>query len=100
MEYTLQVQKYPLKEIAKAQNKVQQLRIYIKTCENIEKRIYIFNLLKNISAVLKMKLNHLSIYTGQGNQLVPLLPSAPYPLKSQRDNNIGEVLKRYAHTIQ
>ncbi len=45
-----------------------------------------------------MKLNHLSISTGQGNQMVPLLPSAPYPLKSPRDNKIREVLKRYAHT--
>ncbi len=47
-----------------------------------------------------MKLNHPSISTGQGNQLVPLLPSEPEPLKSPRDNKIGEVLKRYAHTIQ
>ncbi len=42
-----------------------------------------------------MKLNHLSSSTGQGNQLVLLLPSEPYPLKSPRDNKILEVLKRY-----
>ncbi len=47
-----------------------------------------------------MKLNHLSISTGQGNQFVSLLPSAPKPLKSPRDNKIREVLKRYAHTTQ
>ncbi len=44
-----------------------------------------------------MKLNHPSISTGQSNQLVSLLPSAPYPLKSPRDNKIHEGLKRY-HT--
>jgi hypothetical protein len=47
-----------------------------------------------------MKLNHPSISTGQGNQLVSLLPSALEPLKSLRDNKICEVLKRYAHTTQ
>ncbi len=47
-----------------------------------------------------MELNHLSICTGQGNQMVPLPPSAPEPLKSPRDNKIREVLKRYAHTTQ
>ncbi len=41
-----------------------------------------------------MKLNHLSISIGQGNQLVSLLPSAPYPLKSPRANKIREVLKK------
>ncbi len=40
-----------------------------------------------------MKLNHPSISTGQGNQLVSLLPSAPKPLKSPSDNTIREVLK-------
>jgi hypothetical protein len=44
-----------------------------------------------------MKLNHLSSFTGQGNQMVPLLPSKLRPLKSPRDNKIREVLKRY-HT--
>ncbi len=47
-----------------------------------------------------MKLNHLSISTGQGNQFVSLLPSAPEPLKPPRYNTIREVLKRYAHTSQ
>ena len=47
-----------------------------------------------------MNLNHLSISTGQGNQFVSLLPSAPEPLKSPSDNTICEVLKRYAHTTQ
>ena len=47
-----------------------------------------------------MKLNHLSISTGQGNQMVPLLPLAPEPLKSPRDNKTHEVLKKYAHTTQ
>jgi hypothetical protein len=42
--------------------------------------------------------NYPSISTGQGNQFVSLLPSAPEPLKSPRDNKIREVLKRYAHT--
>ncbi len=47
-----------------------------------------------------MKFNHLSISTGQGNQMVLLLPSAPLPPESPRDNKIREVLKRYAHTTQ
>ncbi len=42
-----------------------------------------------------MKVNHPSISIGQGNQFVSLFPSAPEPLKSQRDNKIREVLKRY-----
>jgi hypothetical protein len=46
-----------------------------------------------------MKRNHPSIYTGQGNQFVSLLPSAP-KLKSPRDKTIPEVLKRYEHTTQ
>ncbi len=41
-----------------------------------------------------MKLNHPSISTEQGNQ-VSLLPSAPYQLKSLKDNTIREVLKGY-----
>ncbi len=40
-----------------------------------------------------MILNHPIISTGQGNQFVSLLPSAPKPLKSPRDNKIHEVLK-------
>ncbi len=41
-----------------------------------------------------MKLNHPSLSTEQGNQ-VPLLPSAPYQLKSLKENTIREVLKGY-----
>ncbi len=41
-----------------------------------------------------MKLNDLSISTGQGNQMVPLLPLAPKPLESLRDDKICEVLKK------
>ncbi len=41
-----------------------------------------------------MKLNHPSISTEQGKQ-VSLLPSAPQPLKSLKDNTIREVLKGY-----
>ncbi len=40
-----------------------------------------------------MKLNHPSISTGQDNQFVSLLPSAPEPRKSPRDNKICEVMK-------
>ncbi len=42
-----------------------------------------------------MKVNRPSFSTGQGNQFISLLPSAPKPLKSPRDNTIREVLKRY-----
>ncbi len=44
-----------------------------------------------------MKLNHPSISTEQGSQLVSLLPSAPKPLKSLRDNTIREVLNGYTY---
>jgi hypothetical protein len=39
--------KYPLKEIAKAQNKDQLSRIYIKTCENIKQDSH-FQLIEDI----------------------------------------------------
>jgi hypothetical protein len=59
-----------------------------------------FHFIEEKIVLLKMKLNHPSISTGQCNQLVPLLTSAPWMPKSQRDIKIHEVLKRYAHTIQ
>ncbi len=43
-----------------------------------------------------MKINHPSISTAQGNQLVPPLPSAPQPLTSQRGINICDILEKYA----
>ena len=36
-----------------------------------------FQLIVDKIVLLKMKLNHPSISTGQGNQLVPLLPVVP-----------------------
>jgi hypothetical protein len=44
---------------------------------NHQKKDLRFQLIEDIIVLLKMKLNHPSISTGQGNQLVSLLPSAP-----------------------
>ena len=68
---------YPLKRDSKAQNKDQQFKIYCKNMQKHTKKDLQFQLIEDIIVLLKMKLNHPSISTGQGNQLVSLLPSAP-----------------------
>ncbi len=82
----------PSKRDSKAQNKDQ--RSIVTACTNTYSRIYVFSTLRTQQCNIKMKLNHPSISTEQGNQ-VSLLPSAPWPLKSLIDNTIREVLKGY-----
>ena len=48
-------------------------KIHVKTSTGFTFSTY----WRHNSAISKIKLNHLSISTGQGNQLVPLLTSAP-----------------------
>ncbi len=72
------------------------LRSTVSKMQKHQKRIYIFNLLKTQNGYVKVKTYHSSISTAQGSQLVSPLPPAPWPLTSQRDNEIRDVLERYA----
>jgi hypothetical protein len=66
---------YPLKQDSKAQDKDQ--RSMVTTCKNTYKGVAFSTYCRHNQCYIKMKLNHLSISSGQGNQMVPLLPSAP-----------------------
>jgi hypothetical protein len=63
----------PSKRDSKAQNKDQ--RSIVTACTNTYNRIDVFSTLRTQQCNIKMKLNHPSISTKQGNQ-VSLLPSA------------------------
>ncbi len=66
---------YPLKRDSKSQNKDQ--RSIVTTCKNICKGFANSTYWEHNSAIQRWNLINPSISTGQGNQLVSLLPSAP-----------------------
>jgi hypothetical protein len=43
------------------------------------------------------KINHSNISKAQGCQFVPLLPPTPWALASREDNEIRDVMERYAY---
>jgi hypothetical protein len=45
----------------------------------------------------KRKINHSCISKAQGSKLVPPLPPTPWALASRRDNEIRDVLEKYAY---
>jgi hypothetical protein len=45
----------------------------------------------------KWKINDSCISKAQGSELVPPLPPTPWALASRRDNEICDVLERYAY---
>ncbi len=56
-----------------------------------------FHLIEDIkSAIQKWKINDSCISEAQGSELVPSLPPTPWALASRRDNEIRDVLERYA----
>ncbi len=76
MEY--QGPKNPLNRDSKSPKQRSIIKIYCKKHAKTPKKEFVFSTYwRHNNAILKMKLNHLSISIGQGNQLVPLLPSAP-----------------------
>ena len=45
----------------------------------------------------KWKINHSNISKAQGSLLVPPLPPTPWALASRRDDEIRDVLEKYAY---
>ncbi len=75
--YPLRTKKYPLKSGSKSTEQRSIIKIYCKNMQKHQKGFAFSAYWGHNSAILKMKLNHPSISTGQSNQLVPLLLSAP-----------------------
>jgi hypothetical protein len=90
---------YPitLKEIADAQRKDQELKVYFKKNAECHKRIYAFILLKTQTCYVRMENIHSSMSKAQGSQLVSPLPPTPWALASRRDDEICDVVERYAY---
>jgi hypothetical protein len=90
--------KFPLAtiEIAKAQKEDQELRIYYRQKTETPKKDECFQLIKDTIAlcrddkfIIPASIRHRAV-------LVSPLSPAPWPLTSQRDNEICDVLERYA----
>jgi hypothetical protein len=66
------------------------------TLRNTPERLFVFNLLKTQKCKCTDNKNYPSISTAQDSLLVSPLPQIPWALMSQRDNEFGDVLERYA----
>ncbi len=93
MRYTLL-----LLQIADAQGKDQELKVYFKKNAKMPQKGYkSSSYWGHQSAMQKQKNNHSIISKAQGSYLGPPLPPIPWALASWRDDKICDVLERYAY---
>jgi hypothetical protein len=88
---------YPLTiiEIAEAQRKDQELKVYYKKNAQMPHKNICFHLIEDPKVLCKIY--HSSISKAQGSQMVSPLPPTPWALPSRRDDEIRDVLERYAY---
>ena len=90
---------YPLTtiEIAEAQHKDQELNVYYKKDARMPKKDICLQLVEDTKCYARMQIDHSCISTTQCCSLVPPLPPTPWSPTSQKDNEIGVILERYAY---
>jgi hypothetical protein len=91
---------YPLTstEIADAQPKDQEVKVYFKKNAKMTHKDIGFHRIEDIKVLCKnKKVNDSCISKAQGSELVPPLPPTPWALASRGDNEIHDVLERFAY---
>jgi hypothetical protein len=83
-------------EIAETQSKDQELKVCFEKNAIKPKEDAHFHLIKDTKVLCKNDKLIIPASLRQGSQLVLPLPPAPWPLKSQRDNEIHDALEWYA----
>ncbi len=89
---------YPLTtiEIAEAQCKDQELKVYYKKNAKMPKKDVCFHFIEDTKVRCNKGKLMIPAFLRQSCCLVPPLPATPWSLASQRDTEIYDVLERYA----
>jgi hypothetical protein len=91
---------YPLTTVkmVDAQLKDQELKVFFEKNAKMPQKDICFHVIEDTKVLCKNGKNYHSIISeAQGSQLIPLLPLTSWALASRRDDEIHDVLERYAY---